>query len=798
LCLAALRSSLGSSSYERFAAGLVFVLLTLHTLATLLVLLRARLPRWATPHDDATAVGRALLLDWAANLLLVPVFFAAFLAQPSHRALNCPAASGSGECSLVFMRTVSLMRSFRTVAAQVPPRHAFAYEVARGALTAACGAAAYAADGALTPAAACCVLAGAAGTVVFSLSLVQLQHEAVFHDSFLPPWLDLWPAAWRPARDAALARLAAAVAVARPAPLDYRILSGLNLTGVTLSAALEPSVGPFGRMALSSRIVLHVYFTFSAASLVLSALSGGGALSLGSVAQRMGMDADAALVDEVRAAVAEAAAEADALRAAAAVLRRALFPHATALTLRVAAAAPGAPPLVHVCREGGGGGGEEEEEEEEEEEGETSRAFVAAQDTCMIADSRDFPDGLSTFTDWARAAAAGATTVITAPLPAGAAKTGTLVARFGGSSSHRLPPTRYEAVLMRCCSAIGEGVCVRRQVATASAASALASDIFPAHVVERLLERNRRESVGGLAAGQPIASGSRRVNSFSAQRTLSGGAGRAQVPAAAAAAAVLEQPLSAAAAPRGGDPASEALLRASCARRSSRLSQQNAASNDGDGDCGDVDFFSEDHACMSIVFIDVVNFTPLAESQAPAATMRTLHALFSRFDELCERLGVYKVETVGDEYMAAAGLLSLPRARQHAAAALLFALRAHDAARACGLRVRVGVHAGPVTSGLIGRLRARFCLFGDTVNTASRLEASGASGCVHASRAVWRLAGLPEEALPEARRVLLKGKAEGLDACLLDAASPAADEAAQLLHAQLHADEADADVMMLL
>ena len=69
-----------------------------------------------------------------------------------------------------------------------------------------------------------------------------------------------------------------------------------------------------------------------------------------------------------------------------------------------------------------------------------------------------------------------------------------------------------------------------------------------------------------------------------------------------------------------------------------------------------------------------------------------------------------KIETIGDEYMAAAGLLS--QRRQHAAAALAFGLRAHGAARACGLRVRVGVHSGPVTSGLVGRVRARFCLFG--------------------------------------------------------------------------------------
>ena len=77
------------------------------------------------------------------------------------------------------------------------------------------------------------------------------------------------------------------------------------------------------------------------------------------------------------------------------------------------------------------------------------------------------------------------------------------------------------------------------------------------------------------------------------------------------------------------------------------------------------------------------------------------------------------------------------------------------------------------------------------MNTASRLESHGAPGCVHASRATWRLAGLPDALSPEARPVQLKGKAEPLDACLLEAGTPAADEAAALLHAALLRAEPD-------
>ena len=665
-CMSSLRSGLPLHWFERFSVNFILALVGLHTLASLAVLLRSRLPRWAKPSDPAVGMGRALLLDWVANLLIHPLIFVAFMAPAEHLKANCPDAAGYGDCGLVYIRVFSLLRTFRSIAAQVPLRIAFSYELARGALSAALGIAAFAMDGALTPVAVVEVLLSGLFSVSVSLLLIQLHHEAVFHDNFLPPWLDLWPHAWRPAREVLLSRLSAVCALGRPVSIDYRALSGITVVGVSLVSTFKPGEEMFSTMLLTARIVLRIYITLSVAGLAGAALTGG-SLSLDGVMRRMGMDSDTALVFEVRRSVVDARSEEAALRGAAAALRRSLFPRATSLVLRVMPATPADAPLVHVSRaDGTEAEADELDGDDSDIEGESSLAFVAAQDPCMIADSRDFPSGLATFSDWARASGAGATTVITAPLPAGPAKTGALVARFSGTGRSGLPPASYEAVLMRCCRAIGEGIFARREAATSSAASALASDVFPAHVVAKLLERNRRTSGNtprhSLSGPRPSMSGPR--PSMSGQRpsnlprpSMSAGPRRSlngprpsqslaiTAPAVPSEAAASEAPASNPPSPlrepelaRTSDPEADMLRRRLSIRQS--LSQAGISSDE------DNDFFSEDHDCVSVVFGDCVQFTPLAESQTPAQTMHMLHRLFSRFDALCSELGLYKIETV--------------------------------------------------------------------------------------------------------------------------------------------------------
>jgi guanylate cyclase len=146
----------------------------------------------------------------------------------------------------------------------------------------------------------------------------------------------------------------------------------------------------------------------------------------------------------------------------------------------------------------------------------------------------------------------------------------------------------------------------------------------------------------------------------------------------------------------------------------------------------------------SVLFADVVGFTPMAATMAPLRLVNLLNEVFSIFDDLVEKRGLEKIKTIGDCYMVAAGA---PRERaDHALALVQLAvdMREAVASRTFGgetLAFRIGVNSGLVVAGVIGRKKFIYDLWGETVNLASRMESHGQSGAIQITRSTYDLVG---------------------------------------------------------
>jgi len=167
--------------------------------------------------------------------------------------------------------------------------------------------------------------------------------------------------------------------------------------------------------------------------------------------------------------------------------------------------------------------------------------------------------------------------------------------------------------------------------------------------------------------------------------------------------------------------------------------------------------------CATVLFADLVGFTPLSRTMPPLALVQLLNDVFTRFDELAAALGLEKIKTIGDAYMVAAGV-PLPRP-DHAPAAATLALRMNaalrdiNAARGTDLHLRTGLHSGPLAAGIIGRHKFAYDLWGDTVNTASRMESSAPLDSIHLSAATAALLGDAFRLEPRGK-VVIKGLGE--------------------------------------
>ena len=139
----------------------------------------------------------------------------------------------------------------------------------------------------------------------------------------------------------------------------------------------------------------------------------------------------------------------------------------------------------------------------------------------------------------------------------------------------------------------------------------------------------------------------------------------------------------------------------------------------------------------SILFADIVGFTPLSESLGPVKIVEMLNRIFTQFDDFCEQTGVEKIKTIGDNYMVAGGVPNPdPEHALKVAEMAILMLRYIKEQPVIGdnsLDMRIGIHSGPAVAGVIGKKKFVYDLWGDAVNTAGRMESHGEPGKIHVS-----------------------------------------------------------------
>lgn len=172
---------------------------------------------------------------------------------------------------------------------------------------------------------------------------------------------------------------------------------------------------------------------------------------------------------------------------------------------------------------------------------------------------------------------------------------------------------------------------------------------------------------------------------------------------------------------------------------------------------------ADDYTDASVMFADMVGFTPLSAKLAPVEMVELLNEVFSFFDSLLDKYGVEKIRTIGDSYMVASGV---PRRQPHHAQALVrmaIEMRDHTATHTFGqaqhVSFRIGINSGAMIAGVIGSRKFVYDVWGDAVNVASRMESHGTSGTIQITQATHEL--IKDEFVCEPRgTVEVKGKGE--------------------------------------
>ena len=169
------------------------------------------------------------------------------------------------------------------------------------------------------------------------------------------------------------------------------------------------------------------------------------------------------------------------------------------------------------------------------------------------------------------------------------------------------------------------------------------------------------------------------------------------------------------------------------------------------------------HEHATVIFADIVGFTEMSAKYSPNDVLRTLNKCFGEFDKLAHSMDIEKIKTIGDAYMAVAGVpYENPHHIEDAfefACQMLLTMEKIQHLLPHPLQIRIGIHTGPVIAGVIGRKKSIYDLWGDTVNTASRMETLGVPSAIHVTKKVYE-ALHTKYPLRSRGSMMVKGKGE--------------------------------------
>lgn len=170
----------------------------------------------------------------------------------------------------------------------------------------------------------------------------------------------------------------------------------------------------------------------------------------------------------------------------------------------------------------------------------------------------------------------------------------------------------------------------------------------------------------------------------------------------------------------------------------------------------------KEYACVTVFFSDITNYTVMAQNCSPTLMLDTLAKLWKEYDKISEKHNLFKVETIGDAFLGVTGCPE--ETTTHAQDAANFALELVEIIKEFRtltneeLQIRIGLHSGPVTAGIMGDiLRPKWCIVGDTVNTASRMETNSMPMKINISETTYRLL-MGRYTVEKREPLLIKGK----------------------------------------